>query len=235
VARTTFKTVVVILGYFVWELNREPTWWGWPPDRPGRLVTGAKVILEEDAEIVVITGCGEQDGKEGVEWMKDMLYQRLAELKDFTIYPIFQKYTSLQIKEKLDKAVRLEYRYPDDVVQNTRRTMENVGNRILKGENIGKVILVSSPDHISLVIRDDLDVWGKHCPQLITDLWAIPSMTFYSARTPEDEAIAKIENLVIIEPPFYKEVGSRAQKIFSLRNNPEALAEIDVALQKYGK
>ncbi len=225
------RTAVVILGYNVDEPNHEHVVWGEPPDRAGRLVKGAAEALAENADVVFITGCGEMNGKEGVEIMRDRLYAGLNDLKDFKVYPIFQHYSVISIRERLERAMRLEYRRASERLQTTSRTMANIAETLL-GERIQKVILVSSPDHVCRCLRDAFIYWQEKYPSLIVNLSATPCVTFYSARKPADEEIAKMENVVIFEPPFYKSVGKRAQELFKFRDKEEVLSKIDQILDK---
>ena len=222
------KKGLLILGYNCTEPNWEQTVWGALPDRPGRLVKAVAVILEENVDMAIISGgMGVKDGRSEAQWMKDRLYDGLEELREFTIYPVLQEFTPGQIRGRLDKVLVLE-----EKAKNTAENMKNTGI-MFEEAGVEKVIIVTSPDHAPRGLRDALQFWGKDFPRLATNCYVTSSVTFYSLRTPEDEEIAKMENVVIFEPPFYKSIGSRAQQIFRLRNNPEALKELDDLFKKY--
>lgn len=219
---------VLILSYNVLEPNWEHTVWGFPPDKPGRLVKGAAVMMEEDSKIVVITGgAGEKEGKSEAQWMKDRLYQGLEKLKEFIVYPVLQKYSAEEIKRKLDESLILE-----ETAKNTAENMAKTG-AIFNEAGVEKVIIVTSPDHISRALRDAIQFWNKDYPRLAMNVYGTPSVTFYSARTPEDEEIAQMKNVVIAEPPVMKRFN--LGRIFGILENPEALGELDALLKKYGK
>lgn len=226
------KKGLLIHSYNCNEPNWEHTVWGHPPDMPGRLVTAMKVILEDKIDVALICGtAGTKDGKKECWWMKDRLYRGLEELKLFTIFPVFQEYTVDEMKEILDSVLMIREK---DTGANTAGEAEYAG--VFFTENgVDRVTLMSSPDHTSRCNRDVLACWKKNHPRLAANVYVTSSVTFYSERTPQDKAIADMKNVVIFEPPFYNLVGSRAQKVFGLRSNPEALAEIDAVLQKHGK
>lgn len=224
------KKGLLIHSYNCEEPNWEYTIGGYPPDKPGRLITAAKVIIEENIAIALISGtAGEKEGKKECWWMKDYLYSHLEELKLFTIYQVFQRYSPGEIKEILDRVLVIREK---DTAANTAGEIEYAG-RFFTEAGVEQVISLTSPDHVSRAIRDALSAWQKTYPKLAANFSITASVTLYSERKPEDKEIAKMENVVIIEPPFYKSVGSRAQKIFKLRNNQEALKEFDAVFKKY--
>lgn len=221
------KIGLLILSYNVTEPNWEDTVWG-TLDRPGRLVRAAAVMMEEDADIAVITGgIGQKEGRLEAQWMKERLYHGLEELKEFTVYPVLQQFSPAEIREKLDEVLELE-----EMAKNTAENMANTG-AIFNEAGADKVIIVTSPDHISRAIRDAIQFWSKDYPRLVRNLYGTPSATFYSARTEEDKAIAKIENVVIAEPPVMDKFN--LARIFGVLGNPKALSEIDAVLRRYGK
>lgn len=221
------KIGLLILSYNINEPNWRQTVWGTPPDKPGRLVKAAAVMMEEDADMVVITGgAGQKEGKSEAQWMKDRLYRGLEELKEFTVYPVLQKFSPEEIREKLDRALKLE-----ETAKNTTENMSKTG-AMFRNTGVERVIIVTSPDHISRALRDAIQFWSKDFPELAMNVYGTPSVTFYSAR-PGDEDIARIENVVIAEPPTMRKFN--LSRLFGVLGNSEALAEIDVVLKKYGK
>ncbi|MFC1663858.1 YdcF family protein [Patescibacteria group bacterium] len=219
------ETGVLILGYNSEEKNWEYTVWGVPPDKPGRLPKALAVIIEEDADIAVISGGTE---KFEAQRMKERLYKGLKQLREFTVFPAFQRFSKEEIQDKLDKILNLE-----ETAKNTAENMVKTG-AIFNEAGVGKVIIVTSPDHISRALRDAIKFWGKDYPELARNVYGTPSVTLYSNRgTPEDKEIAKIENVVIVEPPAMKKLNLR--RILDVLGNPEALFEIDAVLKKHGK
>ena len=221
---------LLIHSYNCLEPNWDHTVWGYPPDRPGRLVTGAKVILEERPEIALICGtAGEKQGKKECWWMGEKLYGGLAELKKFTVFPIFQQYSLAEIENIFQRTLVIKEKTTS---ANTAGEMECAG-QIFHEAGITQAILVTSPDHISRCLRDALISWQERYPELALNLSGIPSATLYSERSVEDKGIAKISNVVIAEPPVMKKFNFA--RMFGILNNSQALFEIDVVLRKYNK
>jgi len=212
----------------------EPNWlhavWGYPPDNPGRLVTAVKVILEEGIDVALICGsAGEKDGKKECWWMRDQLYQHLEEIRLFAVYPVFYQYTIREIREVLDRVLVVREK---DTAANTAGEIEYAGKFFTEAE-VEKVMLVTSPDHISRALRDVLVNWQNNYPKLAANVFGVPSVTLYSERSAEDAEIAKMANVVIAEPPVMKKFN--LARMFGILNNPGALAEIEAVLKKYGK
>jgi len=222
------KKGLLILSYNCNEPNWEQTVWGTSPDRPGRLVRAAAVLLQKDVDIAVISGgMGVKNGIGEAKWMKNRLYDGVEELKEFTIYPVFQEFTPEQVKDRLDKVLVLE-----EKAKNTTENLQNTGI-MFEEAGVDEVIIITSPDHICRGLRDALQFWGKNYPRLATNLYGTASATFYSERMPEDKEIAKMENVVIAEPPAMKRFN--LARMFGVLGNPEALSEIDAVLKKYGR
>ena len=219
------KKGVVVLGYSLKEQNWEYTIWGEPPNKPGRVVTGTAVVLEESCELMIISGgATEREGKSEAWWMKEYLYERLETLKEFQIYSVFQKFTTAEIKKKLDETLCLE-----EESRNTRENFINSG-KILSEAGIGMGIVVTSGDHISRAHRDAQLYWRDYAG--IVYICGIASYTLYSFKSGYED-IAKIENVVIAEPPVAKKIN--LARVLNLRDNPEAIAEIDKILRKFGQ
>lgn len=215
------------MGYNPKEENWLDTVWGTPPHRPGRLVKGVSVILQEDAEIAVISGGAIKEHKPGAQWMKELLYQRLSELKEFTLYSVFAEFTDAEIKRKLDEILRIE-----SESQNTSENLENSAE-ILSEAGVDKTIIITSPDHISRALKDALVCWRESYPGLSKNVHGACSVTLYSARTPGDQKIASLENVIIAEPPVAKKLNFA--RLFGILGEPEALSEIKAVLEKYGR
>jgi hypothetical protein len=223
------KSSVIVMGYNVNEPNYEEVVWGEPPHRPGRLVKGAAIFLEEDAEIFFLTGCGGRDGREGVEITRDLLYERIKYLEEFTVCPIFRMYHHSIILDRLEQAIRLEHRHPDKLIQTTLLTMRSIKLELVISET-QKVTLVSSPDHISRCLRDALVCWEG--TSLALNLSAVPSATLYSLRSEKDADIAKMENVLVLEPPLFSSSGKLIRKLLERRDDKELLKKIDAVLKE---
>lgn len=209
---------MVVLGYSPKEKNFEEVVWGIPPDKPGRMVRGLKDLLEDpEAKTMIITGGTEKDGRKEAEWMRDLLYQKLEELKQFSD-PVFQKFSTQEIREILDRNLILETN-----ATNTRENLENVA-KILKEKDVKSVVLVTSPDHISRAMRDAIIIWQETYPEFTRSLFGSPSTTLYSE--------GDMGDVVIAEPPVKKKFN--LARIFGILKNEGALRELDELLKKYG-
>ena len=226
---------MLLHGYNVNEVNWEHVVWGNPPGEPGRIPTAVAVTLEENAEILLLFGssigqerCGEwvSSGR----WMAELLSVRFEQLKEFTILRALQSFSLKQINRKIKKTFKL--------IEEPDRPANTVGElqaaaRIIHEQGIQKLICVSSKDHVSRIIRDALVVFEGD-PLIVSHVSVRAAATLY---TKEDgitpSARASVANVVVIEPRAT--VGPRAQRMFGIGNNPQALAEIDAVLKKYGK
>ncbi|MCD6177914.1 YdcF family protein [bacterium] len=211
------RRAVVVLGYSPNQENFEEVVWGIPPDKPGRIVTGLKIFLENQAELLIITGGTEKEGKKEAEVMRDLLYEKIEELYDFTVFPIFQGYFPSTIKEIIWRRLVLEISS-----KNTRENLQNVG-KILYENSIDSVIIVTSPDHLSRALRDAIIIWQDEYPELTRNLFGSPSVTLYSK--------GKISDVVIAEPPVKKKFDF--SRIFKILKNQEALEKLDRLLKEY--
>lgn len=207
----------MVLGYSPNQENFKEVVWGIPPDKPGRLVTGLKIFLEEEVELLIITGGTEKEGKKEAEWMKNLLYEKINQLSDFTVFPVFEEHSSWEIEEFLDECLVLETK-----AKNTRENLQNVA-KILSEESIDSVVIVTSPDHISRAIRDAIEIWQQDYPELTRNLFASPSVTLYSG--------GKISDVVIAEPPVKRKFD--LSRIFKILKNEQALKKLDNLLKEY--
>jgi hypothetical protein len=219
---------LLILCYNANEPNWEYVVWG-TPDKPGRLVRGVTLILEEDIDVAVIMSSAfGKDGKSSGQLMKELLYARIEKLREFSIYPILSEVSAEEIYTILERTLRVV----NEPVRNTSEELIAAGRYFTKA-GIEKVFLVTSPDHISRTIRDAIVAWQKECPQLAANVYGAPSVSLYSLRTEKDINIAKVENVIIAEPPVMQFFDLR--RMFVILKRPEALAEIDAILKKYEK
>ena len=216
------ETGILVLGYNPKEPNWEQVIWG-TPDKPGRLVKAIAVIIEQDPSIIVISG-GESEAKR----MKERLYQGLKQLNNFSgIYPVLQNVSSREIQRKLDKILKLEETASD--------TIENMtgSGAIFAQANVESVTIVTSPDHCPRAFRDARIHWGKSYPELAKNVSVTGSESLYSMRTLGDQKIAKMENVVIAEPPVMETFN--LARIFGILGSPDALSEVYSVLKKYGR
>lgn len=220
------KSGVLILGYNCNEPNWEETVWGSPPGRPGRLVRGAAELLARGAKLAIISGGAQcKDGRNEAQWMKGLLYERLAELKRFTVYPVLSGVGTQELRERLDWSLVLE--------EKAKNTVENIANtgRLFSDARVSEVVIVTSPDHISRGMRDALAAWGKDYPDLAASLYGAPSVTLYSARTPEDAETARMSNVVVAEPPAMKKLD--LGRLLKLLGNEAAVEELNAVLERH--
>lgn len=231
------RTLVLLHGYDANEGNWERVVWGIPPDKPGRIPMAVAVALEENAEHLVLFGSSVgKEVKDGLwwsvgRWMAYLLFTRLEGLKEFTILSALQDFNQTEISENLVKIFRL-IEEPDRPA-NTMGELQAV-MRLIREEytDIQKLVCVSSCDHVSRIIRDASIVFKGH--QIAAHLSVRGSLTLYTeedGKTPPERAT--LDNVVVAEPRFH---GVRhMRRMFGIGNNPEALAEIDAVLKKYGK
>jgi len=212
------KKAVVVLGYSPNQENFKEVVWGISPDKPGRIVTGLKVFLEDpEARILIITGGTEKDGKKEAEWMRDLLYERMEELSGFKVFSVFQEYSSSAIKDLVDKKLTLE-----TGAKNTVENFQNVA-KILSKNAIDSVVIVTSPDHISRAMRDAIIHWQDDFPELTRNLFGTPSVTLYSN--------GRMSDVVIAEPPVKRIFD--LSRIFKVLKNETFIRRINNLLEEF--
>lgn len=227
------KTGVFVHGYNVNEKNWERVVWGIPPDRPGRIVKGVALLLEEKADLLFLIGTAiGKDGKNIGEWMRDLLFLKITELPQFAIYPVLTRFSSEEIKRKLETKLVL---VPGLEVKNTADELRLLA-KIFKEAGIKRAILVSSPDHMSRILRDAFAIWWEQglAPELAVNFICSPCITLYTevdGITPPERA--KVANVVVAEPRF--SLVPLFQRMFGIANNPEAVSQIEAVLERYGK
>jgi len=228
------KTAVLLLGYNVEEKNWTETVWGTPPDRPGRIPMAVAVMLEEDADHLIIFGSSlgkEKNGKwlSSGRWMRDWLFARVDTLKQFTILEAFKQLSCNYTMSRIERTFELI-----EGPEKPSNTFEEIQamSRIVQERRIRKLICVSSADHISRIIRDVHRVF-KGRP-IVAHLEVRGSLSLYTendGKTPSERA--SVDHVVVIEPRAA--IGPYAERMFRVNNNPEALAEIDTVLKRYEK
>jgi len=177
------KTGVLIHGYNVNSPNWLTVVWGNPPDLLGRLPRGVMVAIEEKADIVVFgTGASELNGKIEAAVMRDYLLEHFYNLKQFSV---FKKIDLKKIRERIKDISRLEIKS-----KNTREEVK-FALQIFKEEGIEKVVLVTSPDHVSRSLRDAYIVAEEDetLRNFTKDLFATPSQTTYTDHSVRDVQI----------------------------------------------
>jgi hypothetical protein len=225
------KTVVLLHGYNVNELNWEDVVWGRYPDQPGRIPTAIAVALEEKTNNLILFGSSvgrdvgagfESSGK----CMVELLEKRFEELKNFTVLSVLRNFS----RSRAETLIELIEEGPVKV-KNTLDEMKEI-KAICEYRGYNKLVAVSSPDHISRIMRDGLSCFAGSPLALHFSVRASNTLyTMGDGITPIERA--RVSNVVIAEPR--SAVGPYFQRMFGINNNPEALLEIDSVLKKYGK
>ncbi len=199
--------------------------WGHPPDELGRIPKAVSVALQEDADALVFgTGASEKDNKKEGEYTRDFMFEHFLELGEFTC---LQNVDLVKAKPRI-----LEISQAECASQNTREEMREAG-KLFIGQGVGRIILVSSPTHISRCIRDALDVFkDKDFTGLRENLFAIASDTSYLG--------GHVEDVVIFEPPHRGDQQAFlthyvVKRIFKISEEemPHFLRDLDGLLSKY--
>lgn len=233
------KTVILLHGYNANEQNWEQVVWGVPPDQPGRIPTAVSVALQENADLLLLWGSSL--GKEiNGEWfssgrlMTDLLFARFDTLPHFNILShlistSFEDFEQFRVKfTQIYELIENPYRAP-----NTKGELEATRNLIKERKlEVRKLICISSPDHVSRIIRDALIVFEGS--SFVNNISVQASSTLYTkddGKTPPERA--NLDNVVIAEPRA--PVVPIFQRILKTANNPDALTEIEEILNKYEK
>lgn len=219
------KTGVLVHGCHLGAMNWRGIMWGNPPDELGRITKAVSVALQEDAAVMLFgTGASELDGKKEGEYTRDYMLERFMSLDEFAA---FQGVDLEEARERVDAISVVEC-----TSQNTRQEME-AASRIFTEHDVVKVILVSSPTHISRCLRDALIVF--HDPKyarLRKNLYAAASDTSYLG--------GRVEDVVIFEPPHRGDQQAFlthyvVKRIFKIPEGDMSgfLKDLDVLLTKY--
>lgn len=189
------KTGVLVHGCHLDAYDWRGIVWGYPKDGlMGRAPKGVLIAHQEQAELIVFgTGASsrvvERDGreltmKEG-EYTLDYLLGHFDELAQF---PAFAGLDLSALRERVTAIGQAESRS-----QNTREEVREAAELFLE-RGIERVVLVSSPTHISRCIRDAYAALeGPGFEGLRQNLFATPSDSGYLG--------ARAEDVVIFEPP----------------------------------
>ena len=219
------KTGVLVHGCHLGALNWRGIMWGSPPDAMGRIPKAVSVALQEDASLMVFgTGASEKDGKKEGEYTLEYMLDHFIDLGAFSWFE------GIDLEEAKSRLAAISI--PECRSLNTREEMEE-GARIFLGQGVEKIILVSSPTHISRCIRDALIV--LHDPELAglrRHLYAAASDTSYLG--------GRVEDVVIFEPPHRGDQQAFlthyvVNRIFKIPESdmPDFLKDLDVLLTKY--
>lgn len=227
-----FRTVILLHGYNANEQNWHHVVWGTPPDKPGRIPAAIAVTLDEGADNLFLFGSsiGKEfspgQWKSSGKYMMELMYERVEELKKFTVLRIFQNFSTQQIKEQLDSKFRL-IESPERLATTASEIQEMV--RICQEENIQKIIFVSSPDHVSRIMRDALKAFNGS--PLALNISVRASATLYTENdgitSPEN---ASIDNVIIVEP----RMGNFFKLFPGILNYSGAMREINEIAKKWG-
>lgn len=189
------KTGVLVHGCHLDAYDWRGIAWGYPDaGELGRAPKGVLVAHQEQAEMLVFgTGASERivdrDGqrrtmKEG-EYTLDYLLQNFDELAEF---PAFGKIDLPALRAQVEATAVAESRS-----QNTREEVTEAAELFLE-RGIERMILVSSPTHISRCVRDAYTALEKdRFARLRHQLFATPSDSSYLG--------SRAEDVVIFEPP----------------------------------
>ena len=211
------KTGLLVLGCNPEEVNFRKVVRG-SPETPGTFVRAIAVMMEENPSIMVISGGNGRNGEEA-RVMKEMLYQELEQLKDFSeTYPILGNVSPDEIRQKLDRILQLE-----EKATNTAENMALAGD-IFEKAGVESVVIIASPDRCSRAIRDALLYWEDNYPELAANVSVTGSRSFCSLRTPEDKKIARMENVIVIEPAAVGS-GLNFSGLLPLLGNPDINTE----------
>jgi hypothetical protein len=216
---------VLVHGCHLGAMNWRGIMWGNPPDELGRITKAVSVALQEEAAVMVFgTGASELEGKKEGEYTRDYMLEFFPTLGEFSAF----KGIDLEKARDLMAAISVV----ECTSQNTRQEME-AASRIFLEHDVEKVILVSSPTHISRCIRDALVVF--HDPRLARlrkHLYAAASDTSYLG--------GRVDDVVIFEPPHRGDQQAFlthyvVKRIFKIPEDdmPGFLKDLDVLLTKY--
>ncbi len=219
------KTGVLVHGCHFGALNWQGIMWGHPPDELGRVTKGVAVALQENARALIFgTGASEKDKKKEGEYTRDYLLENFFRLGAFSCFK------ELDLEEA--RALIASIAIPECRSRNTREEMEESA-RIFLDREIEKIILVSSPTHISRCIRDALVVFqAARYTGLREHLYAAASDTSYLG--------GRVEDVVIFEPPHRGDQQAFlthyvVKRIFKIPENqmPGFLKDLDVLLSRF--
>jgi len=189
------KTGVLVHGCHLDAYDWRGIVWGYPDVGDlGRAPKSVLIAHQEQAEMIVFgTGASERmvdrDGvrramKEG-EYTLDYLLRHFEELAEF---PAFGKLDLAALREQIERTARAESRS-----QNTREEVIEAAELFLEN-GIERMILVSSPTHISRCVRDAYAALeSDRFARLRHQLFATPSDSSYLG--------SRAEDVVIFEPP----------------------------------
>ena len=190
------RTGVIIHGYHLQAKDWENIVWG-RHSLIGMVPKGVSVALETEAELVIFgTGASEKGGKKEAEVIRDYLFEHFLELSEF---PTFNDIELKEAEGRMEKISVVETKS-----QNTLEELKFAGE-IFKNHGIERVILISSPTHISRCLRDAYIVFSmdKNLNYLTQELYASPSQVCYFGH--------KAEDVVIIEPPHRPDRRNRSK------------------------
>jgi hypothetical protein len=219
------NTGILIHGLHLQTKDWEKIVWGEPPNFLGILPKGVAVALEEKAKIIVFgTGASEKDGKKEAEFTRDYLFYRFLELERF---PVFRGMDLEKARREIEMISRVEIY--------SKNTAEEVmfAGRMFKEVGVEKIILVSSPTHISRCLRDAYVAFSQEedFRVFVQNLFATPSQVCFSGTSAEDVAI--------IEPPHRPDrpqtsLNILVQRMLRIPKEKEAfLEDLEQLLRRY--
>jgi hypothetical protein len=219
------KTGVLVHGCHLDALNWRGIMWGHPPEELGRIPKGVYVALQENADMMIFgTGASERDGKKEGDFTHDFLMDHFGELGGFSC---FEGVDLAAARSRISAVAQTECR--------SRNTREEIAEavRIFVERDVEKIILVSSPTHISRCLRDALVLFQN--PELIhlrRHLFAAASDTNFLG--------GRVEDVVIFEPPHRGDQQAFlthyvVNRIFKIREDrmPDFLSDLDRVLSRF--
>ncbi|MCH2101745.1 MAG: hypothetical protein MK209_07465 [Planctomycetes bacterium] len=189
------KTGVLVHGCHLEAYDWRGIVWGYPNAGDlGRAPKGVLVAHQEQAEMIVFgTGASERvvdrggeriPMKEG-EYTLDYLLRHFDELSEF---PAFSKLDLPALRMQIEETAHAEV-----CSQNTREEVAEAAELFL-ASGVERMILVSSPTHISRCVRDAYTALERRrFAKLRHQLFATPSDSSYLG--------SRAEDVVIFEPP----------------------------------
>lgn len=219
------RTGILVHGCHLEAFDWRGIVWGSPPDELGRIPMAVYAAVVEDAQVIVFgTGASERDGRKESEVTREYMLEYFDELRQFSCF------AGIDIAEYRDRMAAISVAERES--RNTLDEMKAAG-RIFLAKDVEKVILVSSPTHISRCIRDALVAFQR--PETATlkrNLYAVASDTSYLG--------GRVEDVVIFEPPHRGDRGSFLTHYIVKRilKIPESktdlfLKELDGLLERY--
>lgn len=219
------KTGILVHGCHLEAFDWRNIVWGSPPYELGRIPMAVYVAVREKADVIVFgTGASERGGKKESEVTREYMIEHFSGLKEFS------SFEGIPVEDYREKMETISVAECDS--KNTIEEMRAAGKIFLE-KGIEKVILISSPSHVSRCIRDALAVFQE--PEM-----AVLKRSLYAAASDTSYLGGRVEDVVIFEPPHRGDRGSFLTHYIVKRilKIPESktdlfLKDLDGLLEKY--